>query len=97
MGIYSEYVEMEIEDVHELAYSAAQQACAASSEPSMPKTFKQALARPQRTEWEEACQQEIAAYMENGTWHLVKLPAGHTPVGSCWVFHIKCTPDSSIE
>jgi len=43
VGIYSEYVEMEIEDVHKLAYSAAQQACVASSKPSMLKTFKQAL------------------------------------------------------
>ena len=42
VGIYSKYVEMEIEDVRKLAYSAAQQACAASSKPSMPKTFKQA-------------------------------------------------------
>jgi len=44
VGIYSEYVEMEIEDVCKLAYSAAQQACVASSKPSMPTTFKQALA-----------------------------------------------------
>jgi hypothetical protein len=63
----------------------------------MPKTFKQAMASPQKAEWEEACQQEIAAHMENGTWRLVKLPAGHTPVGSRWVFHIKRTADGSIE
>ena len=88
---------MEIEDVRELAYSAAQQPCAASSEPSIPKIFKQALAGPQRAEWEDACQQEIAARMENGTWRLVKLSAGHTPVGSCWVFRIKRTADGSIE
>ena len=35
--------------------------------------------------------------MENGTWRLVKLPAGRAPVGSRWVFHIKRTADSSIE
>ena len=35
--------------------------------------------------------------MENGTWHLVKLPAGCAPVGSCWVFCIKHTADGSIE
>jgi len=40
VGIYSEYVEMEIEDVHKLAFAAAQQACATSNEPSMPNTFK---------------------------------------------------------
>jgi len=35
--------------------------------------------------------------MENGTWCLVELPPGCTPVGSHWVFHIKHTADSSIE
>jgi hypothetical protein len=35
--------------------------------------------------------------MENGTWRLVELPAGRTPVGSRWVFHIKRTADGSIE
>jgi hypothetical protein len=35
--------------------------------------------------------------MENGTGRLVELPAGRTPVGSRWVFHIKRTADGSIE
>ena len=63
----------------------------------MPKTFKQAMAGPQKEEWEEACQQEIAAHMGNGTWRLVELPPGRTPAGSRWVFHIECTADGSIE
>ena len=83
--------------MHELAFSAAQQACAASGESALPRTFKQAMASPQKVEWEEACQQEIAARMDNGTWRLVKPPAGCTPVGSRWVLHIKRTADGSIE
>jgi len=35
--------------------------------------------------------------MENGTWRLVELPHGRTPVGSHWVFHIKRTADGPIE
>ena len=80
-GIYPEYVEMEIDDVRELAFSAAQQAYAASSELPVPKTFKQAMAGAEKAQWEETCQQEIAAHMENGTWRLVELPHGRTPVG----------------
>ena len=93
-GIYPEYVEMEMHDAWELAFSAAHQAYAASSELPVPKTFKQAMAGAEKAQWEEACQQEIAAHMENGTW---RLPHGRTPVGSRWVFHIKRTADGSIE
>jgi hypothetical protein len=88
---------MELDDARELAFSAAHQAYAASSELPVLRTFKQAMAGTQKTQWEEACQQEIAAHMENGTWRLVELPAGRTPVGSRWVFHIKRTADGSIE
>jgi hypothetical protein len=96
-GIYPEYVEMELDDAQELAFSAAHQAYAASSELPVPWTFKQAMAGAQKTQWEEACQQEIAAHMKNGTWRLDELPAGRTPVGSRWVFHIKRTADGSTE
>jgi len=47
VGIYSKYVEMEIEDVRELDDSAAQQACVTSSEPSMPKTSHSLLSGQQ--------------------------------------------------
>ena len=70
VGIYLEYVEMEIDDVRELAFCAAQQAYVSPGESAMPRTFKQAMASPQKVEWEEACQQEIAAHMDNGTWRL---------------------------
>jgi len=80
-----------MDDARELAFSAAHQAYAASNELPVPKTFKQAMAGAEKAQWEEACQQEIAAHMENGTWRLVELPHGRTPVGSCWVFHIKRT------
>jgi len=37
VGIYSKYVEMEIEDVRELADSAAQQACVTQASPQCPR------------------------------------------------------------
>jgi hypothetical protein len=93
-GIYPEYVEMELDDAQELAFYAAHQAYAASSELPVPRTFKQAMAGAQKTQWEEGM---LAAHMENGTWQPVELPVGRTPVGSHWVFHIKRTADGSIE
>jgi transposase InsO family protein len=95
VGIHPDFVEMEIGDVYELAFSAAQQACAAVSDLPVPRTYKQAMVSPQKEHWNAACDQE--AHMENGTWRLVKLPEGRTPVGSRWVFHIKRTADGSIE
>ena len=47
VGIYPEYVELEIDDAQELAFSAAHQAYTASSELPVPKTFKQAMVGPQ--------------------------------------------------
>ena len=35
--------------------------------------------------------------MEDGTWHIVELLSGRTPVELHWVFHIKRTADGSIE
>ena len=55
-----------MDDAQEMAFSAAHQAYAASSEPPVPKTFKQAMACAEMAWW-EACQQEIVAHMENGT------------------------------
>ena len=55
------------------------------------------MAGPQKEEWEEACQQEIAAHMENETWPLVELPSGRNPVGPRWVSYIRCTMGGSIE
>jgi len=49
-GIYPEYVEMEIDDARELAFSAAHQANAASSELPVPKTFKWAMAGAEKTQ-----------------------------------------------
>jgi hypothetical protein len=87
---------IEINEVRELAFSAPQQTFAASCESAI-LLLKQAMVSPQKkVEW-EACQQEIAAHMENDTWRLVMLPAGRTAVGFRGVFHIKRTADGSIE
>jgi hypothetical protein len=39
----------------------------------------------------------MQAHLDNGTWELVKLPAGRKAIGSKWVFKIKRNTDGSIE
>lgn len=56
---------------------------AASEEPNC---FAQANTDPA---WRKAMQEEIAAIIDNGTWNLANLPAGHQPIGLKWVFKLK--------
>ena len=47
--------------------------------------------------WREIVMEEMRALEMNGTWDLVSLPRGKTPVGSKWVFTIKYKLDGSME
>ena len=57
------------------AFSATHQAHTVSSELHVPKIFKQVMAGPRKEEWEEVCQEEAAAHMENSTWQLAEHPS----------------------
>ena len=47
--------------------------------------------------WVDAMKLEIQALEENGTWEVVKLPAGKSAIGCKWVFKIKYQADGKIE
>ncbi|KAL5785970.1 hypothetical protein ACOSQ2_008362 [Xanthoceras sorbifolium] len=59
-----------------------------------PKSYSEAAAHPK---WQEAMSSELQALQANGTWSLVPLPAGKSPIGCKWVFKIKHRSDGSIE
>ncbi|KAI9195874.1 hypothetical protein LWI28_018949 [Acer negundo] len=59
-----------------------------------PGSYSEAAAHPK---WQEAMKSELQALQANGTWSLVPLPAGKSPIGYRWVFKIKHRFDGSIE
>ena len=40
---------------------------------------------------------EMDALYSNGTWELVALPSGKSPVGCRWVYTVKVGPDGKID
>ena len=47
--------------------------------------------------WEAAIQVELKNLKDNGTWTMVKRPAGTNVVGSCWVLRVKKNAASEVE
>jgi hypothetical protein len=76
---------------------ALNHAFVASSEPSEPKTFREAMQRPNADLWYQAAVKEMEAHIENGTWELVKLLPGRKAIGSQWVFKVKHNANGSVE
>ena len=52
----------------------------------LPKTFKQALAHPDSTEWFAAMHRELDAFRSHETYELVPAPSDRRPLGSRWVY-----------
>lgn len=61
-----------------------------------PQSYEEAMSRPNAHEWDAAMVQEIKSIVTLGTFELVDLPPGWTPIGTRWVFLIKCDPDGNI-
>ena len=40
---------------------------------------------------------EMDALYSNGTWELVTLPLGKSPVGCLWVYTVKVGPDGQVD
>jgi hypothetical protein len=55
------------------------------------------MAGPDAPHWRQACETELAALHEMGTWVLAPLPCGRKALPCKWVFKCKLNPDGSIE
>jgi hypothetical protein len=88
---------LELTDTYEAAFAIAALKANSTSDAPEPKSFRQAMSGPDANKWYEAAAVEMQAHLDNGTWELVKLPAGRKAIGSKWVFKIKRIADGSIE
>lgn len=55
----------------------------------IPNSYTEAMRAADREYWTEACNLEMQAHYENGTFTLVPLPSNVKPIGCRWVFNIK--------
>jgi hypothetical protein len=62
-----------------------------------PKSYWEAMTRPDAQKWKEAAQAEMQAPVKNGTWDFVKLPSDRKAVGSKWVFKVKRNAEGTIK
>ena len=62
-----------------------------------PKSYSEAMARPDAQKYHEAACDEIQSLLDNGTWELTHLPPGRKAIGCRWVFVIKRKSDGSID
>jgi hypothetical protein len=88
---------LELTDAYEAAFAIAALKATGASDAPEPKSFRQAMSGPDANKWYEATAVKMQAHLDNGTWKLVKLPAGRKVIGSKWVFKIKRNADGSIE
>jgi transposase InsO family protein len=88
---------LELTDAYEAAFAVAALKAKGTSNSPEPKSFWQAMSGPDADEWYKAAAVEMQAHLDNGTWELVKLPAGQKAIGSKWVFKIKRNADGFIK
>eukprot|EP00894_Picocystis_sp_ML_P003164 jgi/Pico_ML_1/53681/g4188.t1 len=55
------------------------------------------MARPDAELWQHAITDELTSLAKNGTWRLVTLPPGRTPLTTTWVFKVKTDGDGQVE
>src|SRR6202012_1370137 len=72
-------------------------ALAASAHSGYPKSYAEAMRRPDAHLYHEAACKEIDALLDNGTWDLARLPKGRKAIGCRWVFVIKHKSDGSVD
>nr|GAT43152.1 predicted protein [Mycena chlorophos] len=79
------------------AFEFVHAALAASAHDTEPRTYAEAMRRPDSDRYHQAACEEIEALIANGTFELVKLPEGRKVIGSRWVFKVKRNADGTIE
>lgn len=89
-----QWVEFTPFDTYEYAFESAMKVAADNTEP---KTFAEAMRRPDLKRWLEAAQAEMQAHVDNGTWEIVQLPSDRNAIGSRSVFKIKRDASGNIE
>ena len=47
--------------------------------------------------WKHVIVEEMAALRSTGTWDLVTLTSGKSPVGCCWVYTVKIGSDGGVD
>ena len=62
-----------------------------------PRTYAEAMASPEREQWERAMREELTSIVESHTWTLVRLPDGRKALACKWVFKLKFKADGSID
>ena len=87
--------QMDVSQALELVHSEFAMNAAASS--NAPKTFGEAMSRPDGQEYFQAAVTEIKALIENGTFIVRERRPGDRPIGSRWVFLVKRKADGSID
>jgi transposase InsO family protein len=62
-----------------------------------PATLTEVKTRPDYAQWVQAMDVELASLLSNGTYSLVELPFGRSPVPSKWVFKVKRDAHGNID
>lgn len=58
-------------------------------DPTIPKTYREAMERPDAMKWKAACEKEMGQFEEMGVWVESDLPGGRKVTDAKWVFDIK--------
>jgi hypothetical protein len=95
-SIYDDDKSIELPEAMEHAFHAAIHAKAVASD-AKPKSYREAMHRPDSELWHQAMVREMEAHLENDTWEIFKFPHGRKAIGSKWVFKVKRNPDGTIE
>jgi len=64
---------------------------------AVPVSFRTAIESPNRKDWFNAMQTEVASLKANGTWKRMQAPLGRKTIKSRWHFRIKRDKDGNIE
>jgi len=69
----------------------------ATTDIATPTTYDEAIAGPQKRQWEIAIADELRSMAINNVWELVDCPQGANLVSCKWVFKVKRLPNGNID